>query len=67
MIYNTDINTKSIISNLYSYNNFTLTVNTVNDAPVLLQSLKSLDTLEDSGTAAEGAKYLIPGYFSSNS
>ena len=32
--------------------NFTLTVNAVNDAPTLLQPLKGLGILEDSGVAA---------------
>ena len=52
-----DINSDGIItmkfSNyLYLYNDFTLTVNAVNDAPVLLQSLESLEIVEDSGAAS---------------
>ena len=37
---------------LYLHNYFTLTVNAVNDAPVLLQPLKDLEIVEDSGAAA---------------
>ena len=47
-----DITTAKIASNLYLRNYFTLTVNTVNDAPVLLQSLESLEIVEDSGAAS---------------
>ena len=43
---------EQIISDLYRFNNFTLTVNTVNDAPVLLQLLEGLEKVEDSGAAA---------------
>ncbi len=57
MIYSVDISTDDIItakiaSNLYLRNYFTLTVNAVNDAPVLLQSLEGLEIVEDSETAA---------------
>ena len=57
MIYSVDISTDDIItanfvSDLYLRNNFTLTVNTVNDAPVLLQSFEYLIILGDSGAAA---------------
>ena len=37
---------------IYSDNNFTLTANAVNDAPVLLQPLEGLEIVEDSGAAA---------------
>ena len=57
MIYSRKINLdyvikEKIIRNLYRRNDFTLTVNTVNDAPVLLQSLDSLEIVEDSGAAS---------------
>ena len=57
MIYSVDKSsddkiTAKIASTLYLYNDFTLTVNAVNDAPVLLQSLESLEIVEDSGAAA---------------
>ena len=38
---------------MYLRNYFTLTVNAVNDAPVLLQPLEGLEIVEDSGAAAE--------------
>ena len=41
-----------ITSNLYLCNYFTLTVNAVNDAPVLLQPLEVLEIDEDSGAAS---------------
>ena len=41
-----------IISDLYRENDFTLTVNAVNDAPVLLQSFEDLGIPGGSGTAA---------------
>ena len=47
-----DITTAKISSNLYLRNYFTLTVNAVNDAPVLLQPLEGLEIVEDSGAAA---------------
>ena len=47
-----DITTAKISSNLYLRNYFTLTVNAVNDAPVLLQPLEVLEIDEDSGAAA---------------
>ena len=57
MIYSVDISkdditTENIASNLYLHNYFTLTVNAVNDAPVLLQPLESLEIVEDSVAAA---------------
>ena len=57
MIYSVDISTDDITtvkiaSNLYLRNYFTLTVNAVNDAPVLLQSFEDLGILGDSGAAA---------------
>ena len=57
MIYNADISSNDItienISNdLYWFNDFTLTVNAVNDAPVLLQPLNCLEIIEGSGAAA---------------
>ena len=57
MIYSVDISkdditTAKIVSKLYLRNYFTLTVNAVNDAPVLLQSLDSLEIVEDSGAAS---------------
>ena len=57
MIYSVDISTDDITtakiaSNLYLRNYFTLTVNAVNDAPVLLQPLEGLEIVEDSGAAA---------------
>ena len=47
-----DIITTKIASYLYLYNYFTLTVNAVNDAPVLLQPFEDLEIVEDSGAAA---------------
>ena len=41
-IFTDDITTAKIASHLYLRNYFTLTVNAVNDAPVLLQLLKTL-------------------------
>ena len=57
MIYSVDISidditTAKITSNLYLRNYFTLTVNAVNDAPVLLQPFEDLEILGDSGDAA---------------
>ena len=57
MIYSVDISidditTAKITSNLYLRNYFTLTVNAVNDAPVLLQPFEDLEILGDSGAAA---------------
>ena len=56
MIYSVDISTDDITtakiaSHLYPRNYFTLTVNAVNDAPVLLQPFESLK-IGDSGAAA---------------
>ena len=51
-IFTDDITTAKIASNLYLRNYFTLTVNAVNDAPVLLQPLEGLGILEDSEAAA---------------
>ena len=47
-----DITTTKIASYLYLYNYITLTVNAVNDAPVLLQPFEDLEILGDSGAAA---------------
>ena len=52
MIYSVDISTDDIttakiVSNLSLRNYFTLTVNAVNDAPVLLQPLEGLEIVED--------------------
>ena len=47
-----DITTANFVSDFYLRNNFTLTVNTVNDALVLLQPLEGLEKVEDSGAAA---------------
>ena len=57
MIYSVDISTDDITtakiaSNLYLHNYFTLTVNAVNDAPVLLQPFEDLEILGDSGAVA---------------
>ena len=57
MIYSVDISTDDITtvkiaSNLYLRNYFTLTVNAVNDAPVLLQPFEDLEIVEDLGAAA---------------
>ena len=62
MIYSVDISTDDITtakisSNLYLRNYFTLTVNAVNDAPVLLQPVEDLEILEASGAAAAVLKY----------
>ena len=47
-----DITTTKIASYLYLYNYFTLTVNAVNDAPVMLPLFEDLEILGDSGAAA---------------
>ena len=47
-----DIITENITDNLYQSSDFTLTVNAVNDAPVLLQPLEVLEIVEDSGAAS---------------
>ena len=57
MIYSVDISSNNILSEkisdvLYWRNNFTLTANAVNDAPVLLQPLEGLEIVEDSRVAA---------------
>jgi len=54
MLYSVDISSAEITigSDLYWLYEFTLTVNTVNDAPVLLQPLEALEILEDSWAAA---------------
>ena len=44
-IFTDDITTAKIASNLYLRNYFTLTVNAVNDAPVLLQPFEDLEIL----------------------
>ena len=46
------IMTVKISDDLYQRKDFTLTVNAVNDAPVLLQPLECLEIVEDSGAAA---------------
>ena len=51
-IFTDDITTAKIASNLYLRNYFTLTVNAVNDAPVLLQTFEDLEIVEDLGAAA---------------
>ena len=51
-IFTDDITTAKIASNLYLRNYFTLTVNAVNDAPVLLQPFEDLEILGNSGAAA---------------
>jgi len=57
MIYSINISSDYIIieenvSNLHWQNDFTLTVNAVNDAPFLLQPFECLEILGDSGAAA---------------
>ena len=57
MIYSIDISLDDIITekvsdDLYLCNDFTLTVNAVNDAPVLLQSFEDLIIISASGAAA---------------
>ena len=57
MIYSVEISsdyiiTRAINNDLYLRNNFTLTVNAVNDAPALLQPLEHLAIVEDSGAVA---------------
>ena len=47
-----DIITENITDNLYQSSDFTLTVNAVNDAPVLLQPFEDLEILGNSGAAA---------------
>ena len=47
-----DIITKKIDDVMYQCNIFTLTVNAVNDAPVLLQPFEVLEILDDSWAAA---------------
>ena len=42
---------EQIISDLYRFNNFTLTVNTVNDVPDMLQSPECFAIVEDSVAA----------------
>ena len=71
MIYSVDISTDDITtakiaSNLYLRNYFTLTVNAVNDAPVLLQSLEGLKIVEDSETAAVVLYTILGGMYSSS-
>ena len=51
-IFTDDITTAKIANHLYLRNYFTLTVNAVNDAPVLLQPFEDLEILGDSGAAA---------------
>ena len=62
MFYSMDIRSDYIIkekisSEEYWYNYFTLTVNAVNDAPVLLRPFEDLEILEASGAAAAVLKY----------
>ena len=57
MIYSVDISTDEITtvkiaSNLYLLHYFTLTVKTVNDAPIMLQPIEALEILVDSWVAA---------------
>ena len=57
IIYIIDISLNGIMkekinNDLYLLKDFTLTVNTVNDALVLLQPLEGLEKVEDSGAAA---------------
>ena len=58
IIYSIDLSSDGIIitekvcDDLYLYNDFTLTVNAVNDAPVLLQPFEYLSILGDSGAAS---------------
>ena len=54
MLYSVDISSDGITmgGDLYWRYEFTLTVNAVNDAPVLLQPLEGLEIVEDSGAAA---------------
>ena len=57
MIYSIDISSDGIITykvsdDLYLCDDFTLTVNAVNDAPVLLQPFEDLEILGDLGAAA---------------
>jgi hypothetical protein len=54
LLYSVDISSAEITigSDLYWLYEFTLTVNTVNDAPVLLQPLEALEILEESWAAA---------------
>ena len=47
-----DITTLDISGDLYQCDDFTLTVNAVNDAPILLQPFEDLEILEDSEAAA---------------
>ena len=51
MIYNIDMNLDDFKTNKNS-NDFTLTVKTVNDAPVMLQPIEALEILGDSWVAA---------------
>ena len=54
MLYSVDISSDEITmgGDLYWRFEFTLTVNAVNDAPVLLQPFEDLEILGDSGAAA---------------
>ena len=53
MLYSADISSDEITEVIcYLRYDFTLTVNAVNDAPVLLQPLEVLEIDEDSGAAA---------------
>ena len=44
--------TEKLNDDLYLCDDFTLTVNAVNDAPILLQPFEDLEILEDSEAAA---------------
>ncbi len=71
MIYSVDISTDDITtakiaSNLYLHNYFTLTVNAVNDAPVLLQPLDGLENSRGFRGCNIGALYHIRSFGSSN-
>ena len=51
-MFSEDIIIKKIDDVVYQCNIFTLTVNAVNDAPILLQPFKDLEILDDSEAAA---------------
>tara|TARA_B100002003_G_scaffold202818_1_gene195192 strand:+ start:24 stop:197 length:174 start_codon:yes stop_codon:yes gene_type:complete len=51
MIYNIDMSSDDFITEKNS-NDFTLTVKTVNDAPIMLQPIEALEILGDSWVAA---------------
>ena len=53
-----NIITENMVSNLYPCNGFTLTVNTVNDAPVLLQPFEDFGILANSEAAAMVLRFM---------